>query len=136
MTESKTLIDDKIDSWAESLTQRIMETNFLDNSEIKTVVKVHFKQAMIESLQCQQSSNQKKRNKLVKQLPLLSGIQKVRLQFELAKLKETIKKENKLFAEIDRDRQAKEMTVWMRENHPESIELFYKSYDERCSLKK
>lgn len=131
ITESNKLLNDIIDSWTESLTERLIEIRFFNVAEIKTSLKVHFKIAMLECLKMQITNAETERKEKIERLKFAKGISKVKIQQSLAEVNYRLKAENKLYAELDRDRQAKEMILWMREHHPESILLFYKMYNEK-----
>ena len=131
ITESNKLLNDKIDSWTESLTKRLIEIRFFDVAEIKTSLKVHFKSAMLDCLKMQISQTQAELDKIRYTLNNYKGREKADKMKRLGELKVKLKAENKLYAELDRDRQAKEMVLWMREHHPESILSFYKMYNEK-----
>jgi len=124
------ILNKKINLWVNSLTNRLIEIRLFDVKDIKTSLSVHFKQAMTDCLKEQLTENEVEYNKLKLKLPNLFGQQKQSLQAELSLLKEKIKKENKLYAELDRDNQAKKLVLWMREKHNDSLLEFYKHYDE------
>lgn len=131
ITESNKLLNDKIDSWVESVTERLIEIRFIDVAEIKTSLKTHFKMAMLDSLKLQITNTETERKDKIARLKIAKGSTKVKIQESLSEINYRLKAENKLYAELDRDRQAKEMVLWMREHHPESILSFYKMYDEK-----
>lgn len=131
ITESNKLLNDKIDSWTESLAERLIEIRFFNVAEIKTSLKVHFKSAMMDCLKMQITNTETERKERIERLKFAKGSTKVKIQEGLAEINYRLKAENKLYAELDRDRQAKEMVLWMREYHPESILSFYKMYDEK-----
>jgi hypothetical protein len=131
ITESNKLLNDKIDSWTEALTERLIEIRFIDVAEIKTSLKTHFKMAMIDSLKMQISQTQVEHDEIRYAMNSYKGYEKAEKMKRLGELRIKLKAENKLYAELDRDRQAKEMALWMRKHHPESILSFYKMYDEK-----
>lgn len=126
---SNKILNDKINSWVDSLTKRLIEIRFFHVEDIKTSLRVHFKQAMIECLKEQITQNEVRYNKLKLSLPYLYGQKKQKLQSELTLLKEKIKKENRLYSQLDRDKQAKELVLWMRANHEASLLEFYNHFD-------
>lgn len=131
MTESNKQLNDKIDSWIESLTERLIEIRFFDVAEIKASLKTHFKIAMMDSLKMQISQTQFELDEIRYAMNTYKGYEKAEKMKRLGELRIKLKAENKLYAELDRDRQAKEMVLWMRERHPESILSFYKMYNEK-----
>lgn len=132
ITESNKLLNDKIDSWTEALTERLIEIRFIDVAEIKTSLKTHLKLGMIDCLNLQITNTEKTRKELILKLNKTKGIEnKQKIRNVLTELNLKLKSEKMLYAELDRDRQAKEMVLWMREKHPESILSFYKMYDEK-----
>ena len=131
MIESNKLLNDKIDSWTESLTERLIEIRFFDVAEIKTSLKMHFKMAMLDSLKMQITQTQAEFEEIRYAMNSYKGYEKAEKMKRLGELRIQLKAENKLYAELDRDRQAKEMALWMREHHPKSILSFYKMYDEK-----
>lgn len=131
ITESNKLLNDKIDSWTESLTERLIEIRFFDVSEIKTSLKVHFKSAMLDCLKIQISQTQAEFDEIRYAINNFKGREKAEKMKRLGELRIKLKAENKLYAELDMDRQAKEMVLWMRKHHPESILSFYKMYNEK-----
>lgn len=131
MIESNKLLNDKIDSWAEALTERLIEIRFIDVAEIKTSLKMHFKIAMLDSLKLQIRNTETERKQKIERLQIAKGSTRVKIQEALSEINYRLKSENKLYAELDRDRQAKEMALWMRKNHPESILSFYNMYNEK-----
>jgi phosphoenolpyruvate synthase/pyruvate phosphate dikinase len=131
-TEANKLLNDKIDSWSESLTVRLIEMRFIDIDEIKTVLKTHLKLGMIDLLKMQITDTERERQELISQLNKTKNIkQKIEISSQISKINIRLKSERMLYAELDRDRRAKEMTLWMREHHPESILSFYDMYDKK-----
>jgi len=131
-TEANKLLNDKIDSWSESLTVRLIEMRFIDIDEIKTVLKTHLKLGMIDLLKMQITDTERERQELISQLNKTKNIkQKIEISSQIRKINIRLKSERMLYAELDRDRRAKEMTLWMREHHPESILSFYDMYDKK-----
>jgi phosphoenolpyruvate synthase/pyruvate phosphate dikinase len=131
-TEANKLLNDKIDSWSESLTVRLIEMRFIDIDEIKTVLKTHLKLGMIDLLKMQITDTERERQELISQLNKTKNIkQKIEISSQIRKINIRLKSERMLYAELDRDRKAKEMTLWMREHHPESILSFYDMYDKK-----
>ena len=86
---------------------------------------------MLDSLKLQITNTETERKDKIARLKTAKGSTKVKIQESLSEINYRLKSENKLYAELDRDRQAKEMVLWMREHHPESILSFYKMYDEK-----
>ena len=130
-TETNRVLNDKIDAWTESLTERLVEIRFFDVAEMRAALKTHFKMAMVDSLNMQILQTQIEFDEIRYAMNTYKGYEKAQKMKRLGELRVKLKAENKLYAELDRDRQAKEMTIWMREHHPESTSSFYKSYDEK-----
>ena len=131
ITESNKILNDKIESLAKFLSKRITEIRFFDVEKVETSIKVHFKNAMIDCLKLQVSKTNNELNKLKHSIGAYSGYERVKRQSRISELKVQLKSENKLYSLLDNDRQAKEMVLWMRKNHPNSILEFYKMYDEK-----
>lgn len=131
MKESNKIINSKIDVWAVSLANSLVESRYLDLEEIKIKIKSNLKVAMIDVLSIQITDTEIEYKKLASTIHEYSGHIRALKNKTLANLKVKLKSENKLFAELDRDRQAKEMCIWMREKHPKSIISFYKHFDEK-----
>ena len=131
-TESNKLLNDKIDSWAEALTERLIEIRLIDVAKIKTSLKTHLKLGLIDCLNLQITNTEKTRKELILKLNKTKGFEnKQKIRNALTELNLKLKSEKMLYAELDRDRQAKEMVLWMRKKHPESILSFYKMYNEK-----
>ena len=131
MKESNELLNERIDIWVESLTERLIEIRFFDVEKIKVSLKSHFKMAMMDSLKIQISKTEAERNEKILMLKTAKGSTATSLKEIMSKINIKLKSENKLYAELDRDRQAKEMVLWMREKHPQSILDFYNMYDNK-----
>jgi len=129
--ENNKLLNDKIDSWAQYLTERLIEIRLFDVAEIKTSIKMHLKMAMMDSLKLQISQTQLELDEIRYAMNSYKGHERAQKMKRLGELRIQFKAENKLYAELDNDRRAKEMTLWMREHHPQSILAFYKMYDEK-----
>ena len=124
-------LNDKIDSWVSSLVGRIIEIRYVDIEEMKTSLKVHFKMAMMDSLKMQITNTERERKENIKKLKIAKGTTLVKIQQDLTEINFRLKSENKLNALLDRDREAKEMALWMREKHTNSLLSFYKMYNEK-----
>lgn len=129
MEESNKLLNDKIDYWSKSLAERISEIRFLNLEDMSTAIKANLKMAMMDCLKAQLSATEKQRNEIKKNLYNLKGDQRAYRARKLSEINAKLKKENMLYSGLNNDNKAREMTLWMRENHPESILKFYENYD-------
>ena len=121
-------MEHKIEEWSSSLTYRLMEIKLVDVAEMKRTIKTHIKSALYDCLKCQISETEQE---LIKLKSELSKSKKDVFQVgcKIAILNQKLKAENKAFANLERENQAKELVLWMRKFHNESILEFYKMYN-------
>lgn len=120
-------INNKILSWSKSLAERITDIRFIDINEMKLVIATHLKQAMYDCLRDQIPETEKKLNQL--KIRVSGGGNNQKTISEIVTYKQRLKEENEMYANLDRENMGKEMTIWMREHHPESIVKFYEYYN-------
>lgn len=122
-------INQKIDFWSKSLSERIIEMKFVDVNEINSIISIYLKGAMYDCLREQIPETQRKLNEL-KIKTSKNGNKQVDVR-ELISVKQKLKEENEMYANLDRENMGREMALWMREKHPESILDFYDYYNDK-----
>lgn len=133
MIKSRKDFDEEINTWSEALCKRLLDVKVFDKKEVNFMIKSYFKMAMESMLKSQISKTQLQYDELRYSINTYKGREKEEKLKLLSQLKIRLKSENMMYAGLDRDRQAKEMCLWMREKHPESILEFYKMYDKKYS---
>jgi hypothetical protein len=118
-----------IDSWAKSLCERLIEIRFIDLEEMKAALVVHMKSALFDCLKVQISDTRRKLDETKKQYVNHGGGKNNHIQSEIISLKQRLKQENKFLAHLDRENQGRELVLWMRKYHEQSLLDFYKYYD-------
>jgi len=131
MTNSIQKLNDKIDQWADYLTERLSEVKLYDVAEVKLILKTGFKQTILDCMLIRVTSTAKEYNELKEGIELLYGLERKETQQKLSIVKKKLKLENSVISKLDIDRQGKELVVWMREKHEDSLLEFYKSYAEK-----
>lgn len=123
------MIDKKIETWSELLANRLIEIRFVDMDEMKAAIKTHIKASLYECLKAQIPETERKLNQL--KIRQAGGGNTLPLQAEIVAMNQKRKEENEVYAKMDRENQGREMALWMRKYHNESIEEFYKMYNEK-----
>lgn len=122
-------VEELIDFWAKSLSDRLIEIRFIDIDEMKASIKVHLKSALFDCLKVQLPQTEQKLIEIKKKYVSHVGGSNNHIQSEIIHLKQKLKEENKLLAHLDRENQAREMAIWFRKHHESSLIDFYKHYD-------
>ncbi len=121
------MIDKKVETWSESLANRLIEIRFVDVEEMKSAIKTHIKASLYDCLRAQIPETERKLNQL--KIRQAGGGNTLPLQAEIIAMKQKRKEEYEVYSNLDRENQARELTLWMREHHNESIKEFYKVYN-------
>lgn len=122
-------INIKIEQWSKSLAERISELNFYNLNEMKTVLSVHIKSALYDCLKEQIPETERKLNQL--KIRLMGGGSQEDIKAEIITMKQKRKEEYEVFSILQRENMGKEMTLWMRQHHNDSLESFYKYYNSK-----
>ena len=122
-------INNKINSWSKSLAERITEIRFIDIDEMKVAIATHLKQAMYDCLREQIPETEKKLNQL--KIRTTGGGNNQHIIAEIIATKQKLKEENEIYANLDRENMGREMAMWMREHHSESVVKFYEYYNNK-----
>jgi hypothetical protein len=128
------IIQDKISEWADSLTERVTQIRIVNVDEIRASISTHIKAALYDCLYEQIPESEKELNKL--KTDLLKGCNTEYIKSKIISAKEKLKKENQLFARLRTENQDKELVLWMKEKHNESLLDFYKYFSEKYPNKK
>ncbi len=124
-------INTKIDSWSESLCGRILEMKHLEVSEMKTAIVVYIKRAIFDCthlsiLETEKLYNQKK---VIRQN--YQGANENDINAELIQIKEKLKLEKILYAQLDVENMNAEMIKFFRAKDNDSVLEFYKYYNSK-----
>ena len=122
-------VENLIDQWSKSLSERLIEIRFIDIDDMKAAMKVHLKSAIFDCLKIQLPDTEQALIAAKNHYVTYGGGSNNHIQSNIITLKQKLKEENKLFAHLDRDNCAKEMALWMRKHHEQSLIEFYKYYD-------
>lgn len=118
-----------IDKWSVGLAERLIEIRFVDFEEMKAAITSHIKAAIMDCLKIQISETEEKLNRTKKEYALHGGGRNNHLQIEIISLKKKLKEENKFFADLYRENQAKELVLFLRKHNEDLLLSFYKYYD-------
>ena len=121
-------VSEKIEEWSISLSDRIIEIRLFDIDQLRVSIKAHLKAAMYDCLRLQIPETERKLNEL-KSL-ICNGKNVKTIEQKIIETRQSLKEQNKLYSNLDRDNCAKEMTLWMRKYHNDSLQDFYKYYDQ------
>jgi hypothetical protein len=125
-------VEHLIDSWSDSLSERIIEIRFVDKSEMKAAMSIHLKSALYDCLKIQLPQIEKdliEAKREYAEYISLKGFNKSNLQEKIISLKAKLKEQNKLFASLDVSNMNKEMVLWFRKNSEEKLLEFYDYYN-------
>jgi hypothetical protein len=125
-------MENKIEEWSSSLTYRLIEIRLVDMSEMKQAIKTHIKSALYDCLRAQIPQTEKEKDKLKELLHSETDKKnKHSIMVELANLNKKLKTENKALNKLEHENRERELILWMREHHNDSLEKFYKIHDEK-----
>jgi hypothetical protein len=122
-------INIKVNEWSEMLAKRIVDIRFIDLDEMKVAIAVHIKNALYDCLKEQIPETERRLNQL--KIRLAGGGNTLPLQAEIVAMKQKRKEEYEVYSNLDRENMGREMAIWMRKYHNESVEDFYKYYNEK-----
>ncbi len=117
-----------IEYWANNLAERVIEIRFIDMNEMKSAISVHIKSALFDCLKMQVSETRKKLDEHKKQIQL-GGSPNKHVHANIISLKQKLKEENQTLAWADRENQARELVLYLREHNEQLLINFYKHYD-------
>lgn len=120
-------INTKVNEWSEMLAKRVVDIRFIDLDEMKTAIAVHIKNALYDCLKEQIPETERKLNQL--KIRQAGGGNTLPLQAEIVAMKQKRKEEYEVYSNLDRENMGREMAIWMRKYHNESVEEFYKYYN-------
>ncbi len=119
-----------IDYWSKNLTERLVEIRFIDIDDMKAAIRVHVKSALSACLKVQLSETKRKLDEVKDHYVNYGGGRNNHIQAEIISLKQKLKEENKLLSFLDNENKTRELVLWMRKNHEQSLLDFYKHYDQ------
>lgn len=122
-------INSKINEWSKSLAERLTEIHFYDLDEMKTALAVHIKSALYDCLKEQIPETERRLNQL--KIRQAGRGNTLPLQAEIIAMKQKRKEEYEVYSNLDRENMGREMAIWMRKYHNESVEEFYKYYNSK-----
>lgn len=128
-------VEEIINHWAESLSERLVEIRFIDIDEMKASMKVHLKSALFDCLKIQISQTEKKLIEAKKRFTQSFGSPNNHIQNEIISLKAKTKEQQKLMSALERSERIKQQNKWMLEKHPESFKEFCKYFEENFEFK-
>jgi hypothetical protein len=117
-----------INLFSTSLAERLVEIRFVDINETKVAISTHIKAALYDLLKVQTKETEKKLFEAKKRFLSTKG-DSTFVMNEIVQLKQKLKQENKLFAELDRQNQNKELILFLRKYNEPLLMDFYKYYD-------
>lgn len=122
-------IEEQINLWAEALTKRVIEIRSFDMGEMKKAISAHIKMAIHDCMKIQISDLERKlfQKKLIYET--CKGQNAKYIQKEIIELNYEIKERNVMKSQIEQIEKLSWIITWMRENHPNSLAEFYKSWE-------
>ncbi len=122
------MIEENIEVWANSLTERVIEIKHFDVEQMKTSIATHIKLALHDCLKMQISETEKKLVSMKVIMGHWAGGSQEEIKSRIVKLKAELKEQNKARSEIEQIEKLKEVLSWMNEKHPESLNDFYLNF--------
>lgn len=120
-------MNDKIKEWATGLAVRLTEIRFYEIEQMTVAIQTHIKAAIYDCLKYQIPEIERERNSIIQQIK--GGENQKHIESKLAKINERIKEQNLLRTELENDKKLKELILWMRKHHEDSLLEFYKQFD-------
>lgn len=129
--EEEKLINEQLEKSADALAERLSHVQIYEKDNIKGILSIYFRQAMIDCVRVQMSKTESERYELASSVQLLGGRQRALRQEGLVKINAHLKKQRRLYGELDKPRFIDELIKWMKENHNESFLEFKDQYKEK-----
>ncbi len=117
-------MQDKINKWATSLTERIMEIRLLNVDELTVSISTHIKLALKDCLEDQLVKDKKLLLDKKFQLQNSTGTNNESIRRDYMKLKIQVEAEDGMRYKLLQDNKLRELTAFLKENHPDAYEQF------------
>lgn len=122
-------MDEKLDYWSKRISEAVLELRTFSIEGIKGIIGSHIKLIVHDLLKTQIGDLQRILETQTKIKKETGNHSQGYIQNEINKLKSEIKAKNILRSDIENAERGKEMTIWMKKYHPESLTAFYKHWD-------